>query len=110
MKAWIANLMWDALLIFSARLHDWVFDPDRHARIRFNHRKRWWAYHQKAQATKDPNDDLRARAWQIEFDFKTPPEEAMVRGDLDPDARQLAMDAVERARAAKTGKDVYPCH
>lgn len=109
MKAWIANLLWDALLIVSVRAHDWVFDPERHARIRFQHRKRWWAYYQKALTTKDPKDDKRAEAWRIEFDFKTPPAEALVRGDLDPGARQMAIDVVEKNRAAGKGP-MYPAH
>lgn len=109
MKAWMADLMWGALLIVSRKLHSWVFDPERHARIRFEHRKRWWAYQQKALSTKAPWDDDRARAWQIQFDFKTPPAEAIARGDLDPEARQLAMDHVEKNRAAGKGP-MYPAH
>jgi hypothetical protein len=48
MKAWLANLMWDALRIFAGRVHDWAFDPQRHARIRMAHRERWWDYYCKA--------------------------------------------------------------
>lgn len=84
LKAWIADLLWDALKLFAARAHDWAFDPQRHARIRMAHRQRWWRYHQKALSTDDPRDDMRARAWAIQYDFKTPPEEAEARGDLDP--------------------------
>ena len=82
MKAWIANLLWDALWIFLRRVHDWFFDPERHARIRFQHRQRWWTYHQRAIETQSARDDMRARAWEIEFDFETPPDEALERGDL----------------------------
>ena len=87
MRAWIADILWDALSIFGRRLHDWVFDPDRHARIRFRHRERWWAYERKATKTMDPRDDMRARAWQIQFGFKTNPTDARLRGDLEPAKR-----------------------
>lgn len=63
----------------------------------------------KALTTQDPKDDLRAEAWRVEFDFKTPPDEALVRGDLDPGARQMAMDQVEKNRAAGKGP-MYPTH
>lgn len=84
MKEWIANLLYDALKMFCGRVHDWLFSAERHARIRFRNRERWWRYQQKADATKDKRDDMRAMAWQIEFDFKTPPTEAKLRGDLGP--------------------------
>ena len=103
MKAWIANLFWDALWIFLQRVHDWAFDPERHARIRMTHRERWWAAHCKALTTNSKRDDARATAWAIQFDFKTPPAVAKTRGDLDPIGRQAAADAVARARAARHG-------
>lgn len=80
-KAWIADLLWDALKLFLGRIHDWCFDPGRHARIRMKHRERWWKYHQKAMRTKDPRDDMRAKAWAIEYKFETPPVDATMRGD-----------------------------
>ena len=82
MKAWIENLLWDALKMFAVRVHDWVFDPNRHARIRMKHRERWWAYKVKAEQTKDARDDMRALAWQIEYKFEVPPEVARARGDV----------------------------
>lgn len=82
MKAWIANLLWDAMWIFLRRVHDWFFNPERHARIRFQHRQRWWAYKLKTDQTQSERDNMRAEAWAIEFDFKTPPDEAVARGDL----------------------------
>jgi len=82
MKAWIAEMLWDALAMFLGRVHDWVFDPERSASIRMRHRKRWWAYHQKAEHTKNKRDNMRAQAWAIQFAFKTPPQEAIDRGDL----------------------------
>jgi hypothetical protein len=83
MRTWLANIIWDALWIFLRRVHDWIFDPDRNARIRFRNRERWWSYHQRAIATPDnQRDDMRAKAWRIQFDFKTPPDEAIARGDL----------------------------
>ena len=85
MKHFIANILWDALAMFLGRVHDWVFDPQRNARIRMRNRERWWAYHQKALATKDPRDDARANAWAIQFKFETSPEEAISRGDLNVD-------------------------
>lgn len=84
MKAFIANILWDALAMFLGRVHDWVFDPQRNARIRMRNRERWWSYVQRAKATKDKRDDMRAEAWRIQFDFKTPPDEAVARGDLTP--------------------------
>jgi hypothetical protein len=98
MKAWIVNLMLDVLRILCRRAHDWLFDPERHARIRFRNRERWWAYKCKADATKDPKDDMRARAWQIEFDFKTSPDDAVKRGDLNMAQRDMAMKSVEKSR------------
>lgn len=103
MKAWLANLLWDVVCIVSVKLHDWVFDPQRHARIRFAHRERWWAYKCKAEKTKNPRDDRRARCWEVEFGFETPPVEAMRRGDLDIEARKMAMDAVDEVRAKFSG-------
>jgi hypothetical protein len=100
-KQWLANLLWDALKIFLGRGHDWVFDPQRAALARFRDRERWWAYRQKALATQDPRDDLRAQWFQARFGFETPPSAAINRGDLDPHARQLALDAVEKARATR---------
>jgi len=82
MKAWIANLLWDALAIFLARVHDWIFDPDRAAAWRMKNRQRWWSYKLKADATKSTRDDLRARWYQITFGFETPPDKAVERGDL----------------------------
>ena len=84
MKQFIVNIMWDALAIVAVRAHDWVFDPDRSARIRMQHRNSWWYYHCKAQLSKAERDDKRARAWAIQFDFKTPPAAAIARGDLNP--------------------------
>lgn len=103
MKTWIANLLWDALWIFLRRVHDWAFEPERHARIRMTHRERWWAAHCRAQETDSKRDDARARAWAIQFEFKTPPAVAKVRGDLDPLGRQAAADAMDRSRAARRG-------
>lgn len=82
-REWIANAMWDALKLFAGRVHDWAFNPQRHAKIRFRNRERWWRYVLKAEKTKDPRDDMRAKAWQIEFGFETPPTAAIDRGDLD---------------------------
>lgn len=82
MKAWIANLLWDALAIFLARVHDWIFDPDRAARWRMKNRERWWAYKVKADATDNLRDDRRAEWYRITFDFQTSPDEAVRRGDL----------------------------
>ena len=79
---WLADILVGALKLFAGWVHDWVFDPDRHARIRFHNRERWWKYQQKALATKDHRDDMRAKAWQIQYAFETPPDEAMARGDL----------------------------
>jgi len=84
MKAWLANMLWDALWIFLRRVHDWAFDPERNARIRMKHRQRWWSYHQRALQTKSERDDMRAQAWAIQFDFRTSPDEALIRGDLEP--------------------------
>ena len=98
MKAWIAQLLWDAMAIFLARVHDWIFSPERSARIRFANREKWWRYRQRAAETKSPRDDMRANSWAITFDFKTPPTVALARGDLDASARKLAMDAVEANR------------
>lgn len=82
MKTWLANALWSALAIFLTRVHDWVFDPARAAKIRFKNREKWWWYHERASKTKNSRDDMRARWWQIQFDFKTPPVEAIARGDL----------------------------
>lgn len=82
MRAYIANVLWNALALFLGRVHDWVFDPERSARIRFKNRKRWWAYHRKAAESGSKRDDMRAKAWQIQFKFETPPEDALNRGDL----------------------------
>ena len=82
MKTWIANALWSALAIFAGRLHDWIFDPNRAARIRFKNRETWWFYYQKSLKTKDARDDMRAHWWQIQFDFCTSPEAAKDRGDL----------------------------
>jgi hypothetical protein len=101
MSKWIANMLWDALAILSTRAHDWAFDATRHARIRMKHRNRWWDYHCRAEVTKSKRDDMRARAWQIEFDFKTSPDDAVRRGDLDPAARAMAMASVARMRAER---------
>lgn len=81
-KAWIADQLWNALKLFLGRVHDWVFSPERNARIRMKNRKRWWRYHLKAQRTNDKRDDMRAKAWQIQFKFETSPEDAEERGDL----------------------------
>jgi len=80
MKRLIANALWGALSVFSVRLHDWAFSPKRHAAIRFKHREIWWAYAQKG--VHNERHRKRALAWQIQFRFKTPPIEALARGDL----------------------------
>ena len=82
MKQFIVNIMWDALAIVLVRAHDWVFAPQRHARIRMKHRDRWWAYHLKATRTKSLKDNMRADAWAIQGKFETPPSDAIARGDL----------------------------
>ena len=84
MKQFIVNIMWDALAIVLVRAHDWVFDPQRQARIRMKHRDRWWAYHLKAVKTKSKRDNLRADAWAIQGKFETPPNEVIARGDVKP--------------------------
>jgi len=84
MKTWLVNLMWDALEIFCRRAHDWAFDPNRSARIRMKHRKRWWAYVLRSQKTMNVGDDMRAQWWKIQFGFTTPPDAAVARGDLEP--------------------------
>lgn len=84
MKAWIANLLWDALWIVAWRLHDFAFDPDRAAKARFRDRQRWWAYYCKAEQTESKKDDMRAEWFRIRFQFETPPDEALKRGDLEP--------------------------
>lgn len=83
MKAWLANMLWDALAILLCRVHDWVFDPERAARLRFENRKRWWAYKERADTTFSKRDDKRAEWYRIVFGFETPPEQAIRRGDLD---------------------------
>lgn len=98
MKAWLANLIWDALLLVSVRLHDWFFSEERAAKQRFRHRELWWRYACRAAETNSTHDDMRARWWAVQFDFKTPPTEAVARGDLDPHARDVAMDAIRKAR------------
>jgi len=103
MKTYLANLMWDALLIFCTRLHDYIFDPERAARIRFAHRERWWQYKLRAEQTKSKRDDLRAKWWATMFDFKTNPTAALARGDLDQHARDIAMKAVEETRSKMSG-------
>lgn len=100
MKAWLAELMLGALKIAWVSAYKWLLDPDRHARIRFRHRERWWKYYQRALETKSGLDDMLAEAWRIEYDFKTPPAVAKARGDLDPEARKIASDAMERNRNA----------
>lgn len=82
MRQFLANLIWDALWIFLRRVHDWAFDPERHARIRMKNRERWWAYHCRALETKSERDDMRANAWALQFKFETSPEAAIQRGDL----------------------------
>ena len=77
-----ADILWKALALFLGRVHDWVFDPERAARSRFKNRERWWAYKLKADATKDPRDNMRAEWWRIHFSFETPPITALARGDL----------------------------
>lgn len=104
MKAWLANVFWDAMWLFLWRVHDWFFDPERAAKARFRDRERWWAYKLKADRTDSKKDDLRAEWFRIRFDFKTPPGDALVRGDLDPTARKIAMDAVESTRARMSGE------
>jgi hypothetical protein len=84
MKAWIANLLWDALGIFLGRLHDWIFDLNRAVRGRFRNREIWWRYYCKAKTTGSKRDDMRAEWYRIHFAFKTSPEEAVKRGDLEP--------------------------
>ena len=82
MKAILANMLWDVLELVCKKAHDFTFDPERHARIRMKNRERWWAYRQKAERTKKKRDDMRALAWQSEFKFETPPDEARKRGDV----------------------------
>ena len=74
MKAWIANLMWDALWICLRRIHDWAFDPDRADLIRAEGRERWWSYHCKAVQTASERDDMRAEFWRRLFNFHDAPE------------------------------------
>lgn len=104
MIAWMADCLWAALAVVAGRFHDYLFGEERQARIRFWHRERWWKCEQRAMLTGNKRDDMRAKAWAIQFGFQTPPQEAIERGDLDPAARRLAMDAIEKAR--KT----YPAH
>lgn len=79
---WLADVFWDALKIFAGRIHDWFFSEDRAARLRMKKREWWWARSEKAKATENPRDDMRARFWQILDDFETPPADAVARGDL----------------------------
>lgn len=104
MKAWLANLLWDALCMVSIRLHDWIFDPQRAAVMRFKNRERWYTYKTKAEQTQNKRDDLRARWWAVMFGFETPPIEAMRRGDLDIEARQMAMRKIDEVRAKFSGE------
>lgn len=104
MKKWIADVLWDALWIFLRRLHDWFFDADRAVRQRFKDRERWWNYKLKAEQTASKRDDMRAEWFRVRFDFKTNPTAALARGDLDPHAKKLAMDAVEQTRARFSGQ------
>ena len=97
---WLADVFWDALMIFGGKLHDWVFSEARATKIRMKNREWWWARTQKAKATANPRDDMRAAFWQILFGFETSPDDAKARGDLDPASRKMAMDAVEAARVA----------
>ena len=103
MKAYIANLLWDALWIFLHRVHDWFFDPKRAAEQRFRDRERWWAYKCKAEATASKKDDMRAEWFRLRFDFNTEPTRAQARGDLNPHPRVIAMKAVEETRAKFSG-------
>lgn len=98
-KEWIAKCLWDGLKLFAGQVHDWVFDPQRAAKKRFKDRERWWAYRAKAAQTQDKRDDMRAEWFRIRFNFEVSPEEAIARGDLDPQAREIAMRGVEQARA-----------
>jgi len=82
MKAWLANLLWGAVGLLSQRLHDWVFDPQRAARARLQHRQRWWQY--ASHCAGDKNKERRAQWWAIHFKFETPPDRAVARGDLKP--------------------------
>jgi hypothetical protein len=98
---WISNALWDGVKLFAGRVHDYFFDPVRAAKRRFADREKWWAYKIKSEQTKDKRDDMRAEWFRIRFDFETSPQDAVKRGDLDPAARQMAIDAVNRALAAK---------
>lgn len=82
--AWLADCLWDALKLFAGRLHDFIFDPKRAAEARFRDRERWWRYTQKALATDNTRDDMRAEWWRIRFAFETSPDAAKLRGDLGP--------------------------
>lgn len=82
MKAWLANLIWDALWIVLHRLHDWVFDPARAAQARMRDRDIWWAYKLKADASGDERAIRRAKWFEVRFKFQTDPAAAFRRGDL----------------------------
>ncbi len=97
----LANLFWDALKFCAGNVHDWSFDPRRAAGARMRDRQRWWTYKLKAEQTQDKRDDMRAEWFRIRFNFNVDPETALKRGDLDPQTRQLATDAMERARATQ---------
>jgi len=91
------------VLLLAGWLHDWVFSPERAAKIRMANRERWWRYVRRARSTPFSRDDMRAEFWRISCGFETPPDEARARGDLDPQAQQMAMDAVMRNRSRTSG-------
>ena len=100
MKAWLVEVALLTLRKLWKGGYRWLLDPQRHARIRFARREFWWRWHQRALQTKDEWDDMLAEAWRIEDGFETSPDKAKERGDLDPKARKLAADAMERNRIA----------
>lgn len=104
MKAYLANLFWDAMWLFLWRAHDGFFDPRRAAERRFRCRERWWSYKRKADQTASKKDDMRAKWFEILFAFETPPTDALIRGDLDDHARRMALKAVEETRAKFSGE------
>jgi len=83
MKELIANMLLGALRLASKRGYCWLMDPARQARIRMAHRRRWWKRYLKAKATRNKYDDMAARAYAIQFNFETTPQDAEERGDLD---------------------------
>lgn len=88
----LGDILVGALMHVLIFVHDWFFTKERGKFWRMRLREHWWTYHQRAEETPSQRDNQRAACWADLMGFKTPPEEAVARGDLVPVTKRVMQD------------------